>query len=154
VWRTWLCQLTQPVLVVQHQHDQCKVTLYQNVQPVMDGLQSSRSKELLLVDGGVDKGDPCQPWAAHGYNGIESEVVKRWRAGFVSTDWQTEPAPSRRAGLFDQQVSYGWLSYRQRSPCSDRLVADIGSTIFCGDNPADLHRLGCRGISAVGVGDA
>jgi hypothetical protein len=106
VWRTWLCQLTQPVLVVQHRHDQCKVTLYQNVQPVMDGLQSSRSKELLL-DGGVDKGDPCQPWAAHGYNGIESEVVKRWRAGFVSTDWQTEPAPSRRAGWSDQPVSYG-----------------------------------------------
>ncbi|NWK77540.1 alpha/beta hydrolase [Aquitalea sp. LB_tupeE] len=72
-----LPQLTQPVLVVQHLHDQCKVTLYQNVQPVMDGLQSSRSKEMLLVDGGVDKGDPCQPWAAHGYNGIESEVVEK-----------------------------------------------------------------------------
>ena len=76
-----LNQLQQPVLVVQHQHDQCKVTLYQNVQPVMDGLQSARSKELLLVDGGMDKGDPCQPWAAHGYNGIEPEVVdkvSRW----------------------------------------------------------------------------
>ncbi|WP_199103708.1 alpha/beta hydrolase [Aquitalea sp. ASV11] len=72
-----LPQLTQPVLVVQHLHDQCKVTLYQNVQPVLDGLQSSRSKELLLVDGGVDKGDPCQPWAAHGYNGIEAEVVDK-----------------------------------------------------------------------------
>ncbi|BBF87793.1 hypothetical protein DLM_4221 [Aquitalea magnusonii] len=72
-----LPQLTQPVLVVQHQHDQCKVTLYQHVQPVMDGLQSSRSKELLLLDGGVDKGDPCQPWAAHGYNGIEAEVVEK-----------------------------------------------------------------------------
>ena len=72
-----LPQLTQPVLVVQHQHDQCKVTLYQNLQPVMDGLQSSRSKDLLLVDGGMDKGDPCQPWAAHGYNGIEAEVVDK-----------------------------------------------------------------------------
>lgn len=72
-----LPQLTQPVLVVQHQHDQCKVTLYQNVQPVMEGLQSARSKELLLVDGGLDKGDPCQPWAAHGYNGIEADVVQK-----------------------------------------------------------------------------
>ena len=68
-------QLTQPVLVVQHRHDQCKETLYQNVQAVMDGLHAASATELMLFDGGQDKGDPCQPWAAHGYNGIETEVV-------------------------------------------------------------------------------
>ncbi|WP_287880288.1 alpha/beta hydrolase [Aquitalea sp.] len=70
-----LAQLTLPVLVVQHLHDQCKETLYRNVQAVMDGLHATRARELILVDGGKDTGDPCQPWAAHGYNGIEAEVV-------------------------------------------------------------------------------
>jgi len=68
-------QLTQPVLVVQHRHDQCKETLYQNVQAVLDGLHAARASELMLVEGGQDRGDPCQPWAFHGYNGIETDVV-------------------------------------------------------------------------------
>lgn len=72
-----LDQLTQPVLLVQHRHDQCKETLYRNVQPVLDGLHAASATELMLFDGGQDKGDPCQPWAAHGYNGIEAEVVDR-----------------------------------------------------------------------------
>ncbi|WP_159880172.1 alpha/beta hydrolase [Aquitalea denitrificans] len=72
-----LAQLTLPVLVVQHLHDQCKETLFRNVQAVMDGLHAARARELILVDGGKDTGDPCQPWAAHGYNGIEAEVVEK-----------------------------------------------------------------------------
>jgi len=65
-----LDKLTQPVLLVQHVHDECKETRYQNVQAVLDGLVNARAHELMLFDGGISKGDPCQPWAAHGYNGM------------------------------------------------------------------------------------
>jgi hypothetical protein len=29
----------------------------------------------MLLDGGKNEGDPCQPWAWHGYNGIEHRVL-------------------------------------------------------------------------------
>jgi alpha-beta hydrolase superfamily lysophospholipase len=72
-----LQQLTQPVLLVQHRHDQCKESLPANVQPVVDGLLKAQPRALLEFDGGQDRGDPCQPWAAHGYNGIEDEVISQ-----------------------------------------------------------------------------
>lgn len=72
-----LPQLSLPVLLVQHRHDQCKESLPANVQPILDGLLKAQPHALLEFDGGQDRGDPCQPWAAHGYNGIENEVISQ-----------------------------------------------------------------------------
>jgi hypothetical protein len=32
-------------------------------------------KELLTVQGGTSRGDPCEAFAYHGFNGVEAETV-------------------------------------------------------------------------------
>ncbi len=34
-------------------------------------------RELIAFKGGEDRGDPCEAYAHHGFNGIEEQVVKR-----------------------------------------------------------------------------
>jgi hypothetical protein len=37
--------------------------------------------ELIVMDGGISTGDPCEAFAYHGYNGIEKETmaaIKQW----------------------------------------------------------------------------
>jgi hypothetical protein len=38
-------------------------------------LTNTPRKELLSIDGGTSKGDPCEAMAYHGFNGKEEEVV-------------------------------------------------------------------------------
>lgn len=82
-----LQRVTQPVLLVQHQRDECQESRLDNLQPVVDKLTAAQAKELIVVDGGNNRGDPCQPWAWHGYNGIEDQVVSRasaWIKGHLA----------------------------------------------------------------------
>lgn len=32
-------------------------------------------KALITITGGNNRGDPCEAWAYHGFNGVEDEVV-------------------------------------------------------------------------------
>lgn len=43
----------------------------------MTKLEGVQRKELITVKGGEDPGDPCEPFAYHGFNGIERAVVAR-----------------------------------------------------------------------------
>jgi hypothetical protein len=43
----------------------------------MDKLSASPRKELLTMDGGQNRGDPCEAFAYHGFNGIERDVVAK-----------------------------------------------------------------------------
>jgi hypothetical protein len=43
----------------------------------MNKLGNAPIKELFPVKGGVSRGNPCEAYAYHGFNGIESEVVKK-----------------------------------------------------------------------------
>ena len=43
----------------------------------------ARDKELIAVDGCANRGDPCEAFAYHGYNGLEREVVARI-AGWIT----------------------------------------------------------------------
>ena len=72
-----LQRLTIPVLVVHHEHDGCRLCPYSAVPQLMDRLAAARTKELISIDGGASRGDPCQAFAYHGYNGIEQQVVAR-----------------------------------------------------------------------------
>jgi len=64
-------------LVVHHGHDACHAT-------PLSAAQASHTKygtELMVMEGGITVGDPCEPFAHHGYNGIESETIaaiKQW----------------------------------------------------------------------------
>lgn len=64
-----------PVLVAHHRQDGCRVCLFADVPPVLERLTATPRKELMVFDGGISVGDPCEARAYHGFNGIEREVV-------------------------------------------------------------------------------
>jgi alpha/beta superfamily hydrolase len=64
-----------PVLVAHHRQDSCRVCRFEDVPLLMDKLTTPPRKELMVFDGGISEGDPCQARAYHGFNGIETEVV-------------------------------------------------------------------------------
>ncbi|MPZ45716.1 MAG: alpha/beta hydrolase [Betaproteobacteria bacterium] len=66
-----------PVLVVHHEQDGCRVTLFSDVPRLMEKLASNPRKELMTFTGGANQGDPCQARAYHGFNGLEREVVEK-----------------------------------------------------------------------------
>jgi hypothetical protein len=66
-----------PVLVVHHEQDECRVTLFRDVPRLMNKLTAAPKKELVTFRGGENQGDPCQAMAYHGFNGLEKEVVQR-----------------------------------------------------------------------------
>lgn len=72
-----LDRIRVPVLVAHHRQDGCRVTLPGDLPKLMSRLTTPPRKELLLFDGGVDQGNPCQARGHHGFNGIEAEVVGR-----------------------------------------------------------------------------
>jgi hypothetical protein len=64
-------------LVVHHKNDNCHATGYSNAAASHD----KYGTELITMDGGISVGDPCEPFAHHGYNGIEKETIdaiKNW----------------------------------------------------------------------------
>jgi hypothetical protein len=51
---------------------------------LMHKLDAVPVKELIAFKGGESRGDPCDAFAYHGYNGIEREVVARIAGWIVS----------------------------------------------------------------------
>jgi len=76
-----LARLDKPVLLIQHKQDACPESRLDGLQPVLDKLSAAQPKQLITVDGGNNRGDPCQAMAYHGYNGIEDQVVTQ------AADW-------------------------------------------------------------------
>jgi alpha/beta superfamily hydrolase len=66
-----------PFLVVHHEQDACRVTLYGDVPRLMEKLASNPRKALMTFTGGANHGDPCLARAYHGFNGLEREVVAK-----------------------------------------------------------------------------
>jgi hypothetical protein len=64
-------------LVVHHQADACQVTLFGSAK----ASHERYGNELIVMEGGISVGDPCEAFAHHGYNGIERQTVdaiKKW----------------------------------------------------------------------------
>jgi len=70
-----LGKLRIPVLVVHHEQDGCGHCAFSDVPRLMEKLGSAPRKQLLSFKGGQNRGDPCEPFAYHGFNGLEREVV-------------------------------------------------------------------------------
>jgi hypothetical protein len=66
-----------PVLVVHHVNDGCSHCPYAGVSRLMEKLVNSPKKQLLPIKGGTSQGDPCEAYSYHGFNGVESDVVKK-----------------------------------------------------------------------------
>lgn len=70
-------KLAVPVLVVAHRTDACFVTPPGGANRIMEALSASRRKRLLYFEGGdPPRSDPCQALSAHGFLGIEDDVVE------------------------------------------------------------------------------
>jgi pimeloyl-ACP methyl ester carboxylesterase len=82
-----LDRITAPTLLVHHAHDACGVTPVGAMSGVLKDLKNSRKKELLTFDGGdPPRSDACEPLAAHGFFGLDAEVVAaiaKWIAGAI-----------------------------------------------------------------------
>jgi hypothetical protein len=79
-----LDKLRIPVLVVHHEQDGCSLCLFRDMPPLMHKLDAIPRKELITFKDGQSRGDPCEAFAYHGYNGIEREVVAQIAGWIVS----------------------------------------------------------------------
>lgn len=70
-----LSSLRIPVLVVHHEQDGCQLCRFSDTAGLMEKLVNTPRQQLMAVKGGNDKGDPCEAFAHHGFNGLETEVV-------------------------------------------------------------------------------
>jgi len=80
-----LDKLRIPVLVVHHEQDGCKLCAFADMPSLMAKLDKAPRKQLLAFKGGTTRGDPCEAFAYHGFNGLESDVVQQIAA------WITTP---------------------------------------------------------------
>ncbi|TWO73113.1 alpha/beta hydrolase [Caenimonas sedimenti] len=69
-----------PVLVVHHEQDACSLCAYSEVPGLMRKLAGAPRSHLLSFQGGQNRGDPCEAFAHHGFNGLEREVVRQTAA--------------------------------------------------------------------------
>lgn len=79
-----LGKIQVPVLVVHHEQDGCAYCSFSDVPDLMAKLGNTPRHQLLSFHGGQNKGDPCDAYAYHGFNGIESEVVQRVAAWMLA----------------------------------------------------------------------
>lgn len=64
-------------LVVHHKEDNCRVTPFS----AAEASHLKYGNDLIVMEGGISQGHPCEALAYHGYNGIEQQTakaIKRW----------------------------------------------------------------------------
>jgi pimeloyl-ACP methyl ester carboxylesterase len=65
-----------PTLVVHHKGDTCRASPYSGAESIMKALKRAPVKELMTFEGGSPPiSQPCEAKAAHGYLGLEAQVV-------------------------------------------------------------------------------
>jgi hypothetical protein len=70
-------ELAAPVLWVHHEDDPCRFTSYRDAKMYAE---RTRSPLVTVRGGGPEKGGACQAFSAHGYVGVEREVVLAMRS--------------------------------------------------------------------------
>jgi pimeloyl-ACP methyl ester carboxylesterase len=70
-------RISIPTLLVHHKQDGCVACPFAATEKAMAKLIAIPRKELIAFDGGENRGDPCEAYAHHGFNGLEREVVSR-----------------------------------------------------------------------------
>ncbi len=79
-----LGRLRIPVLVVHHEQDGCALCAFADMPALMDKLGNAPRKQLLAFQGGASRGDPCEAFSHHGFNGIERDVVAQAAAWMLA----------------------------------------------------------------------
>ena len=70
-------RINVPTLVVHHRNDGCNHCRPEELPRLTEKLTAVPRKELLMFDGGEDKGDPCEAAGHHGFAAIEQDVVAK-----------------------------------------------------------------------------
>ena len=79
-----LAKIRAPVLVVHHEQDGCAHCPFTEVPALMAKLRGAPRSQLLSFTGGQTRGDPCEAFAHHGFNGLEAEVVRQMAAWMLA----------------------------------------------------------------------
>jgi len=64
-----------PVLIVHNRDDSCNASPFAQAEQTFATLTMAPAKQFLAVAGGSSRGNPCGAMSAHGYLGIEDQVV-------------------------------------------------------------------------------
>jgi len=71
-----LQNITVPTLIVSHKNDKCILTPASDSDRLKERFEKSKGVKILLFNGGKRPiSDPCKALSAHGFYGIEKEVV-------------------------------------------------------------------------------
>lgn len=73
--RVTLASIAVPTLIVHNRDDGCLQAPPSGAEPALTSLTAAPAKQLVFVSGGIPKGNPCGGLSAHGYYGIESQVM-------------------------------------------------------------------------------
>ena len=79
-----LGKIRVPVLVVHHEQDECALCPFSKIPSLMEKLVNAPRSKLLSFKGGESKGDPCEAFSHHGFNGLEAEVVRQTAAWILA----------------------------------------------------------------------
>ncbi len=96
VFEAALKDISVPTYVVSHKQDNCARSPGSDAggtpSAILTALTSlpSDKKELKELDGGASVGPACEPFAYHGFNGIEDDVVRNI-AAFIKAHTPEEP---------------------------------------------------------------
>jgi len=80
-----LDEIRVPTLVVHHEADGCVASPFGAAKVLDKALKRAPKKAFMAFTGGTDTGNPCEGMAAHGYNGIDDQVVQ------AITGWIKQP---------------------------------------------------------------
>ena len=67
--------IAMPVLLVHHRHDGCRLTPPSGPAQLRPLLKAAPRVDLVMLDGGSGMGNPCEGRSAHGFWGIDDQVV-------------------------------------------------------------------------------
>ena len=149
--RSYAPRITDPVLMVHHTGDVCRVTRYDDALAIYETIPASPRNGFITVSGGSPPIDdnPCQSRTAHGFLGKEREAVAgivEWlNTGMVSdTNLLTDedaPSPHKawlaRFGRTAAEHVTEAIGDRLRGAPSSRLTLG-GQDIRLGDSPLPL----------------
>ena len=83
--RSYAPRITDPVLMVHHTGDVCRVTMYDDARAIYETIPASTRRNFIKVKGGdTPRSRACGPLSAHGFLGKERETVQeivKWMNG-------------------------------------------------------------------------
>jgi hypothetical protein len=79
-----LGKIRVPVLVVHHELDACASCSFSDLPALLGKLANAPRHQLISIKGGESRGDPCEAFAYHGFNGLEREVVQQTAAWILA----------------------------------------------------------------------